>query len=187
MFFVIYNGYPCPFNCILLLQMHAVAILYNYYHRKQFPKLEFLGMESFCKLCCIAKPGILSYLRYMHTCEDSSENLNNQLSITEKMVMDACHICIELDSSKENPRIEGWPISKVAVFLVDSTKEKCALQFCSITQGVWSLVENDLEARYQNMSLPNGSCESEEMLEKLALSAVEKETGNSIFPNIFFK
>ena len=77
--------------------MHAVAVLY--YHQKLFPELEVLGFESSRKICCIAKPGLLMYLIYMLGREDDSENLKN-LSIIEKMVMDACDACITLNSSK---------------------------------------------------------------------------------------
>ncbi|XP_020261513.1 uncharacterized protein LOC109837607 isoform X2 [Asparagus officinalis] len=115
----------------------------------------------------------------MHGCEEGSDNLNNQFSITEKMVMDACNICIELDSSKDNPIIQGWPISKVAVFLVDPTNKNCLLQFCSITQGVWSLVEKAVEAHYENGFSQNEADEFEKVLEQLAFSSVEQETGIS--------
>ena len=166
--------------------MCAVVILYSYYHRKQFPELEVLGFKSFCKLCCIAQPGLLMYLRYMHGCEDDSENVHN-LSITEKMVMDACNICIGLNSSKDTSIKEEWPVSKIAVFLVDPSKEKCVLQFSSITQGVWSLMERALEAHNENFSSHNQSYESEEALEQLAFSVVEQETGDSVSPNMFLR
>jgi len=175
--------------------MHAVVMLYNYYHRKQFPKLEVLGLKSVCKISGNAQPGLLAYMKYMHECEENPENLDNELSITEKMVMDACNICIGLDSSKGTPKVEAWPISKIAVFLVDPTKEKCMLQFSSITQGVWSLVENSVEVSSEKVgkgpqtnalslqkvtSSGTSQCESyqsEEILEQLAFSAVEQVTG----------
>ncbi|KAJ6848331.1 uncharacterized protein M6B38_273780 [Iris pallida] len=175
-------------------QMHAAVILYNYYHRKQFPSLEFLNFESFCKIASTAKPGLLKYMKFMNRCEEDLEVLNN-LSITEKIVMEACHVCAALDASKAFPDIEGWPISKVAVLLVDSTKENCLLHFSSITQGVWSLVEKVHEISLEKLmverkikryasnkkrTLDGSSARAykiEEELEQLAFSAVEQETG----------
>ncbi|KAJ6850017.1 uncharacterized protein M6B38_268460 [Iris pallida] len=173
-------------------QMHAAVILYNYYHRKQFPSLEFLDFESFCKVASIAKQGLLKYMRHVNRCKEDLEGLNN-LSITEELVMEACNVCTALDVSKNFPDVEGWPISKVAVFLVDPTKEKCLLHFSSITQGVWSLVEKVLEVPLQKLEErkvkrdaskkrtsdgpPVCAYETEEDIEHLAFSVVEQETG----------
>lgn len=79
-----------------------------------------------------------------------SQNLDNQFSITEKMIMDACDISKNLDASTEVPNIEGWPISKVSVLLVDSKKENCYLLFSSITQGVWSVIQKDVDVSKQS-------------------------------------
>ena len=73
------------------------------------------------------------------------------------------------------------------VFLVDPSKEKCVLQFSSITQGFWSLVERALEARNKNCSSQNRSYESEEALEQLAFSTVEQETGDSVSLSMFLQ
>lgn len=63
--------------------------------------------------------------------------------------MQACDISTTLDASREVPIIEGWPITKVTVFLVDSKKENCSLLFSSITQGVWSVIEKDVQISHQ--------------------------------------
>ncbi|XP_020088168.1 uncharacterized protein LOC109710130 isoform X2 [Ananas comosus] len=174
-------------------QMQAVVLLYNYYHRRQFPQLEFLGFESFCKSASIAKPALLNYMKFMHNCNGGLADLEKQLSITEKMVMDGCSISAALDASKSAPDMEKWPISKVAVFLINPTKETCLLQFSSVTKGVWSLVEKELgspgevvvggkqlkkhtsaEKKTANGSLDK-PCEDE--LQRLAFSEVEYITG----------
>ncbi|KAJ4968119.1 hypothetical protein NE237_014820 [Protea cynaroides] len=124
-------------------QMHAVVMLYNYYHRRQFPMLEFLCFESFCKVAVNAKPNLLVYMTLMQGCSFGEDDPGKQLSIMEKVIMDACNICIDLDASKDGSRMEGWPISKVTVFLIDFKKKNCLLLFGSITEGVWSLIERD--------------------------------------------
>ncbi|XP_042508042.1 uncharacterized protein LOC122084072 isoform X2 [Macadamia integrifolia] len=126
-------------------QMHAVVILYNYYHRRQFPKLEFLCFESFCKVAVNTKPNLLVHMKLMQGCNFGEGDLDQHLSITENVIMDACNICIDLDASKDGPSMEGWPISKVTVFLIDFMKKNCLLRFGSITDGVWSLIEKDLD------------------------------------------
>ncbi|EXB68719.1 hypothetical protein L484_024739 [Morus notabilis] len=124
-------------------QVHAVLLLYNYYHRKQNPALEYLGFNSFCKLAVILKPALLGHLKFMQISNDKElDDPENQLSVMEKTIMHACDISKVLDASRENPNVEGWPITKVAVFLVDSKKEKCFLLFSSVTQGVWSVIGN---------------------------------------------
>ncbi|KAH9783657.1 hypothetical protein KPL71_009407 [Citrus sinensis] len=81
---------------------------------------------------------------------------DKQLSVTEKKIMDACDISNSLDASKDIPSAEGWPISKVAVLLIDSRKENCFLKHNSMTEGVFSLIEKDLDV---------SSCISEAMSE----------------------
>lgn len=135
--------------------MHAVLLLYNYYHRKQNRALEHLGFDSFCKLAVILKPTLLGHLKFMQISNDKElDDPENQLSIMEKTIMHACDISKVLDASRENPNVEGWPLTKVAVFLVDSKKEKCLLLFNSITQGVWSVIEKDLEVLRQSSDSP---------------------------------
>lgn len=175
--------------------MHAVVLLYNYYHRKQFPGLEFLGFESFCKVAVNARPGLLAYMKFMQRCTDNSGELDMELSITEEMVMSACNICRELNASRDAPSMEKWPVFKVAVFVVDSTKMNCLLQFSSKTQGSWSLIEKDLDTPHYNMEAVsetksanrkkqsaasasrNDLVAGEVALQQLAFSAVNEETG----------
>ncbi|RHN76186.1 hypothetical protein MtrunA17_Chr2g0329291 [Medicago truncatula] len=76
-------------------------------------------------------------------------DVEQKLSLTEKAIMSSHDICLSLDASKHVPNIEGWPISKVAVLLVDSKKENCFLRFNSFTDGVWSLIEKDVDTSYQ--------------------------------------
>lgn len=132
-------------------QIHAVVLLYNYYYRKQHMHLEFLGFENFCKLAVILRPTLLVHMKLMQLSDDAElDDMEKQLSLTEKKIMDACDIATSLDASKISPSIEGWPISKVAVFLIDLRKENCLLQFGSITEGVWSIIEQDLELSNDN-------------------------------------
>ncbi|XXG79896.1 hypothetical protein AAC387_Pa09g0864 [Persea americana] len=177
------------------MQMHAVVLLYNYYHRKQFPGLEFLGFDSFCKVAVNARPSLLAYMKFMQRCNDEEGELDTQLSITEEMVMSACNICRELDASRDAPSMEKWPVFKVAVFVVDSTKMNCLLQFSSKTQGVWSLIEKDIDRCHYNMEAlsetkntnnkkrsaasasRNELAASEAALWQLAFSSVKEETG----------
>ncbi|ONI29293.1 hypothetical protein PRUPE_1G191700 [Prunus persica] len=127
-------------------QVHAVVLLYNYYHRKQCPDLEVLNFDSFCKLVLVLKPALLPHMKFMQKPSDTElDDLEKQLSVTEKTIMDACNMSLRLDASKDVPNIEGWPISKVTVFLVDPKKENCLLLFSLITQGVWSVIEKDLD------------------------------------------
>lgn len=178
----------------LAQQMHAVVLLYNYYHRKQFPDLEFLGFESFCKVAVNCKPSLMAFMQFMQRCDKSGES-DKQFSITEEMVMDACNICTELDASKDAPNIEGWPVSKVAVFVVDSVRMNCLLQFSSKTQGVWSLIEKDLNSPSYKSEVVSETCSvgrkksaltklsadeptaGEAALKQLAFSAVKEKTG----------
>lgn len=110
----------------------------------------------------------------------------------EKMVMDACNISSALDASKNAPSMDGWPISQVAIFLVDTKKEKCLLEFCSMTQRVWSLVEKEVDRQVENLIgttqmkmhlsekgslISDESLENEDVFQQLAFSAVEQKTG----------
>ncbi|KAF3455402.1 hypothetical protein FNV43_RR00026 [Rhamnella rubrinervis] len=132
-------------------QVHAVVLLYNYYHRKQHPELEFLGFDSFCKLAVVLRPALLAYLTFMQGINGmESEKLDKKFSILEKTIMEACDISKILDASREVPNIEGWPISEVSVLLVDSKEENCYLLFSSITRGVWSVIQKDVEVSKQS-------------------------------------
>ncbi|KAI4324301.1 hypothetical protein L6164_023853 [Bauhinia variegata] len=139
-------------------QMHSVVLLYNYYHRKQRPDLEFLTLEEFCKLATIQRPRLIAHMKFMQKCEDTElSDVEEQLSLTEKNVLDACNICTSLDGSKSVPNIEGWPISKVAVLLIDNMNENCFLLFNSITSGVWAVVEKVLDISNQSSEVTTGT------------------------------
>ncbi|XP_049414475.1 uncharacterized protein LOC125877182 [Solanum stenotomum] len=127
-------------------QLHAVVLLYNYYQRKEDPQAQYLDFESFCKLAMTLKPALMSYMKFMNQSDlTSSRDMNNDLSVTEKAIQDACNISCALDASKDVPAINKWLISKVSVLLLDSKKETCFLNYCSVTEGVWSLIEKCLE------------------------------------------
>ncbi|KAK3419578.1 hypothetical protein EUGRSUZ_G00179 [Eucalyptus grandis] len=132
-------------------QVHGVVILYDYYHRKQHRQLEFLGFESFCKLIAVLKPPLLAYMKYLQRNDDAElVDPEKQLSLTEKTIMNACDLCMRLSASKDIPDIEGWSISEVAVFLVDSRKENCLLLFSKDSNGVCSLFEKDVDISNQS-------------------------------------
>ncbi|KAL8130224.1 LOW QUALITY PROTEIN: hypothetical protein V2J09_019379 [Rumex salicifolius] len=127
-------------------QVQAVVLLYDYYHRKCNPELEFLDHVSFCKLAVVLKPSLLPYMESVKKDKDSElDEHEMKLSLTDKMIMEACDISKTLETSKAADVAE-WPIPKVAVFLVDSSKEYCILLHSSITQGVWSVIEKDCSA-----------------------------------------
>lgn len=127
-------------------QLHAVVLLYNYYQRKEDSQAQYLDFESFCKLAMTLKPALMSYMKFMNQSDlTSSKDMNNDLSVAEKAIQDACNISCALDASKDVPAINKWLISKVSVLLLDSKKETCFLNYCSVTEGVWSLIEKCLE------------------------------------------
>ncbi|KAL6565992.1 hypothetical protein OROHE_005047 [Orobanche hederae] len=135
-------------------QMHAVVLLYNYHHRRQKPELKFLDFPSFCKLSVVVKPPLVSFMKLtMENGSTKSSAAENHLSITEKAIKDACDIALALDAKSESPNIEGWPISKVAILLIDSKKENCMLRFGDLTKGVWSLIEKELDASKINQDV----------------------------------
>ncbi|MED6160366.1 hypothetical protein PIB30_050821 [Stylosanthes scabra] len=131
---------------LIAKQVHSVVLLYNYYHRKHHPELAYLPFNEFCKLVVVIRPGLLAYMQFMQKLNEAElTDVEKQLSLPEKVIMNACDVCRYLDPSKNSPTIDGWPISKVAVLLLDSTKENSLLLFGSITNGIWSLVEKDLD------------------------------------------
>ncbi|XP_058730017.1 uncharacterized protein LOC131602052 [Vicia villosa] len=132
-------------------QVRSAVLLYNYYHRKQHPELEYLPFNEFCKLIVVLRPPLLAYMQFMQTFNEVELiDVEKQLSLTEKMIMDACDVCKCLDASKNAPNVEGWPISKVSILLIDGKKENCFLLFGSITEGVWSVVEKSVDASSQS-------------------------------------
>ncbi|GMH08670.1 hypothetical protein Nepgr_010510 [Nepenthes gracilis] len=166
---------PCQEESVAK-QMHAVVLLYNYYHRKRHRELEFLEFDSFCKLAVVFRPNLLPYLKLMRVAKyDELDDVEGQLSLTEKMIMDACDISKSLDSSKDVPITEGWPITKLAIFLVDNWKENCFLLHSAITQGVWSLIEKDLNALDQSTEHMSGA----RLVKKRITKKLQKENQNA--------
>ncbi|VFQ92331.1 unnamed protein product [Cuscuta campestris] len=109
-------------------QMHAVVLLYNYFHRKQSREHAFLDFMSFCKLAIVLKPSLMAYMKLMDQVDCSMmDGFESKLSQTEEAIFNACNISLALDASKNVPVTGDWPVSKVAVFLVNSGKEKCML------------------------------------------------------------
>ncbi|CAK7322602.1 unnamed protein product [Dovyalis caffra] len=149
---------PFPISCTIMIDLrgsvHAVVLLYNYYHRKQHPQLEFLCFENFCKLAVVVKPALLAHVRLFQRSNDTE---SQPFPLMEERIMEACSISMSLDASEDDLNIDGWPISKVAVFLVDSRKENCFLQFGSITDGVWSVIEKDVDGSNDS---PKGTMDS---------------------------
>ncbi|XP_011026403.1 PREDICTED: uncharacterized protein LOC105127021 isoform X2 [Populus euphratica] len=173
-------------------QVHAVVLLYNYYHRKQYPQLEFLCFENFCKLAVVIKPALMAHIRLLQRSNDTEPQ---PFPLMEESIMEACSISMSLDASEDDLNIDGWPISKVAVFLVDFRKENCFLQFGSITEGVWSVIEKDVDASNNSLEgtmdsdhvnkkkriikkpLKGKSSSNEGCFQQFAFSAVKEATG----------
>nr|GLL47723.1 uncharacterized protein LOC109161584 isoform X2 [Ipomoea trifida] len=177
-------------------QLHCIVLLYNYYHRKQYPQAEYLDFKSFCELVVTLKP----VLAWHMNCKSQSDSVElndseNQFSITEKAIQDACNLSSMLDASKANPIMEGWEISKVTVLLLDCKKENCFLRFGSVNDGVWSVLEKDLEdsiisdskleerkhmnkrRRIGMKSLQSEPKTNDSSLQRLAFLAVQDATG----------
>ncbi|KEH17747.1 hypothetical protein MTR_0002s1280 [Medicago truncatula] len=129
----------------------AVVLLNNYYHiRKMNQELAFLPYREFCNIIVDLRPAMLAYMKFMLQPNYTDlVDVEQQLSLTENVIMSSHDICLSIDASKNEPNIEGWPISKVAVLLVDIKKENCFLRFNSFTDGVWSLIEKDVDTSYQ--------------------------------------
>lgn len=140
-------------------QMQAVVLLYNYYHRKNYPHLEFLNCLNFCRFAVVSCAKLIAYMGVMKGSSQSLSSLpRHRVTPTERMVKEACETCTVLDSRRTMSDIKAWPTSKVAVLIVDAMKERCILIYGSITKGVWSLVEKEVDG-FDN--LPGGSCESD--------------------------
>ena len=133
-------------------------LLYNYYHRKQHPELAFLAFDEFCKLALALRPSLSTHMKFTQKSSESElVDAVNQLSLTEEKIMEACNICRCLDPSKSVPNIKGWPISKVAVLLIDYKMKNCFLLFGSITEGVWSLIEKDVDTSSGSSEVSSGT------------------------------
>ncbi|TVU21226.1 hypothetical protein EJB05_30851, partial [Eragrostis curvula] len=166
------NGLCCS------ARVHAMVLLYNYYHRKHFPHLAFTDPKQFT---LAAGDALLVYLK--HGGGDA------EASVTDKAFEDACGIAKALDAKEDSPQTSMWPISKVAVLLVDPTGKKCLIDYASVTKGVWSILEKDITAASGkscsidiDLSAPGASHEIElnsepYKLQQAAYSEVERKTG----------
>lgn len=87
-------------------------------------------------------------MKGMHQSDYKSSDVpEDQLSLTEKAIMDACKVCLALyDVPEDMPIKEEWPISKIVVMLVDPSKENCLYIFGSVTRGVWSFLEQSIDS-----------------------------------------
>lgn len=153
--------------CVLqmvLIQVRAVVVLYNYYHRREHPHLECLSFETFRSLTTDVKPALLPHFK------ESGDGV----VLLEKVIVDACSLSISLDASSDFSTLEKWPIKKVSVLLVDSKKTCCYLQHSSITQGGWSLLEKTIER--EKAAAAEGQSE-EAIFQKVAFAAVKEATG----------
>ncbi|KAL4298408.1 hypothetical protein GQ457_12G002570 [Hibiscus cannabinus] len=179
-------------------QVHAVVLLYNYYHRRRHPNLEFLDFEPFCKLALLLKPTLKPHMKFMLRTDDIEViDLEKQLSLTEKAIQDACDIS-RMHASINVPSAKGLPVSKVSVLLIDKTKKNCTLLNGGITQGVNSLIEKDVNEtcpsldgsikvkqmskrkRTSNKSLRDELDADECRFQQLAFSAVKEATKDGI-------
>ncbi|TVU11266.1 hypothetical protein EJB05_44840, partial [Eragrostis curvula] len=157
-------------------QVQAMVLLYNYYHRKQFPQLAFADPKRFILAALLADADLLVYLK--HDAEAGT-------SVTDRAVEDACGIAEALDAKADSPpRTSTWPISKVAVLLVDPTWNKCLIERGSVTKGVWSIFEKDIMPAVSiniDLSAPGARNEearnSERYMLQTAFSVVESKTG----------
>jgi len=72
--------------------------------------------------------------------------------LTEKEIMRSYDICSSLVAAKNVPNTEELPISKVAIFLVDSKKENCFLKFDSFASVLWYLIKIFFQVGKQRIS-----------------------------------
>lgn len=175
-------------------QVDAVVLLYNYYYRKQHQdhKMEFLNFTSFCQLAVVLKPSLMTYMKLMHRSDYTEvDNLESQLSLTEKAIMSACDISSTLDVAEVVLPSQKWPTSKVAVFLVDSRRENCFLKHSSMTCAVSSIIEKHLDVfssypldskcinkkKRANIFSTGLQHADESWLQEFALSAATEATG----------
>ncbi|KAG0543885.1 hypothetical protein BDA96_02G227400 [Sorghum bicolor] len=126
-------------------QVHATVLLYNYYHRKQFPQVEFANLDRFSRstFLNVRNKNLLMYMN--HAQNRLGNKVGAGLSVTDKAIIDACDIAEALDPMKDSPEMILWPISKVAVLLLNPTKKVCLLERGSKTKGVWSIFEKDIK------------------------------------------
>ncbi|PHU13257.1 hypothetical protein BC332_20187 [Capsicum chinense] len=165
-------------------QLHAVVILYNYYQRKQNPQAQYLDLESFCKLAITLRPALMSYMKFTDQSDPTaSKDMNNDLSVAEKAIQDACNISCTLDALRDVPSIKKWLISKVSVLLLDSKKKACSLLYSSVTEGVWSLLEKSLELPTAEIE---GTVERKKRRTSIRPVTVERNDDDSGFQQLAF-
>ena len=171
-------------------QVHTAVILYNYYHRKMFPRLAFAEAQRFFMCASLAVgEDLLPYLSMVHERENNSGK-HGSLSITDRKALQACEIAVELDATKGCPDIVLWQVAKVAVLLLDLTRKKCLIEYSADTKGVWSIIETEYDAPAgisNSTNQPAGQeltnrrafagLDEPYMLQQLALSEVERRTG----------
>lgn len=155
---------------MVLIQVYAVVLLYNYYHRKDNPHLECLNFESFRSLATKMRPTLLLHLKEPN--EAGQDGHSEQTLLLEKVIVDACSLSMSLDASSDISSLKNLPIRKVAVMLVDSEKKNCYLQHSSITQGVWSLIEKAIEK-----DKTAAEDQNEVISQKVAFAAIKEATG----------
>ena len=153
----------CFFLQMVSIQIHAVVLLYNYYHRREHPHLACLSFDSFRSLTTVMRPALLPHFK-----DSGEDGVLEQTVFLEKVIVDACSLSMSLDASSDFSSLKKWPIKKVAVLLVDSKKTCCYLQHSSITQGVWSLLEKAAAAEGQN---------EEAIFQKVSFAAIKEATG----------
>ncbi|KAG8484407.1 hypothetical protein CXB51_023733 [Gossypium anomalum] len=176
-------------------QVHAVVLLYNYFLRKRHPDLRFLDFENFCKWALVLKPNLKSHMKLMVRTDDTElSEVEGQFSLLEKAIQDACVASRSLDALSA----KGLPVSKVSILLTDLSKENCILLDGSITRGVHSLIEKDvnescyspdcsIESKYMSKrkKVPNKRARDELdanecCFQQIAFSAVKEATKNVI-------
>ncbi|TYH55523.1 hypothetical protein ES332_D09G240800v1 [Gossypium tomentosum] len=176
-------------------QVHAVVLLYNYFLRKRHPDLRYLDFENFCKWALVLKPNLKSHMKLMVRTDDTElSEVESQFSLLEKAIQDACVISRSLDALSA----KGLPVSKVSILLTDLSKENCILLDGSITRGVHSLIEKDvnescyspdcsIESKYMSKrkKVPNKRARDELdanecCFQQIAFSAVKEATKNVI-------
>ncbi|KAM3240018.1 hypothetical protein ACQJBY_053604 [Aegilops geniculata] len=136
-------------------QIHTAIILYNYYHRKMSPQLAFADPKRFF-VCASLSAGedLLAYLSMVHE-RENNPGKHVRLSVTDRAAIQACEIAEELDASKDSPDMAMWPISKVAVLLLDPTRKKCLIEYSANTKGIWSIIEKEIDATAGNSHSTN--------------------------------
>ncbi|URE32988.1 hypothetical protein MUK42_34258, partial [Musa troglodytarum] len=123
--------------------------------------------SNFHGLTTIAKPILLTYMNAMHKNAEELQDLDQQLSVMEKKIMDACNISKTLDALKNVPNMDGWLVSRVAVFLVDASKENYKDEKHASKNKSFSCDYSD------------GLLENEDSFQQLAFSVMEQKTGIS--------